>query len=203
MRYMVHLHFPSSNNVAEYEVVINGLRITIKLVIQRLDVRGDPQLVIDQVTKESSCHNAKMAAYCREVHQLEDKFDGLELSHIPMHLNKVVDALAKAASGREPVPIGIFARDHHKPLVRYEKPKQASGGLNHPSAPSNPEVIELNEDPSIEPDPLADWRMPYLDYLLHEVLPTDKMDARWLVRHAKSFVLIEGELYKRSHTGIL
>ena len=25
MRYMVQLHFPSSNNVAEYEALINGL----------------------------------------------------------------------------------------------------------------------------------------------------------------------------------
>ena len=34
------------------------------------------------------------------------------------------------------------------------------------------------------------------------MLPTDKMEARRLARHAKSFVLVEGELYKRSHTGI-
>ena len=27
MRYMVHLHFPSSNNVAKYEALINGLHI--------------------------------------------------------------------------------------------------------------------------------------------------------------------------------
>ena len=33
MRYMVRLYFPSSNNVAEYEVLINGLRIAIKLGI--------------------------------------------------------------------------------------------------------------------------------------------------------------------------
>ena len=38
MRYMVHLHFPSSNNVAEYEALINGLRIAIKLGIRCLDV---------------------------------------------------------------------------------------------------------------------------------------------------------------------
>ena len=38
MRYMVRLHFPSSNNVAKYEVLINGLRIAIELGIQRLDV---------------------------------------------------------------------------------------------------------------------------------------------------------------------
>ena len=41
MRYMVCLHFPSSNNVVEYEALINGLRIAIELGIQRLDVRGD------------------------------------------------------------------------------------------------------------------------------------------------------------------
>ena len=41
MRYIVRLHFPSSNNVVEYEVLVNGLRIAIELSIQRLDVRGD------------------------------------------------------------------------------------------------------------------------------------------------------------------
>jgi len=34
MRYMVHIHFPSSNNVTEYEALINGLCITIELGIQ-------------------------------------------------------------------------------------------------------------------------------------------------------------------------
>ena len=41
MRYMVRLHFPSSNNVAEYEALINGLRITIELGIRRLDIQSD------------------------------------------------------------------------------------------------------------------------------------------------------------------
>ena len=63
--------------------------------------------------------------------------------------------------------------------------------------------MELDEDPVAELDPLADWRTPYLDYLLREVLLMDKTEARWLTRRGKSFVLIEGELYKRSHTGIL
>ena len=38
MRYMVWLHFPSSNNTAEYEALINGLRIAIELGIRRLDI---------------------------------------------------------------------------------------------------------------------------------------------------------------------
>ena len=40
MRYMVHLHFPSSNNVAEYEALINGLRIAIELGV-RLSMFGE------------------------------------------------------------------------------------------------------------------------------------------------------------------
>ncbi|XP_066333978.1 uncharacterized protein [Miscanthus floridulus] len=151
-----------------------------------------------------------MVAYCQEVCQLEDKFDGLELNHMPRCLNEAVDALAKAASGQEPVLIGVFASDQHKPSVRYEEPEQADDGLpalgsgaNQPSAPSDPEVMELDEGPVIEPDPLANWRMPYLDYLVHEALSMDKTKAQRLARHAKSFVRVEGELYKRSHTRIL
>ena len=34
MRYMVHIHFPTSSNVAKYEALINGLRISIKLGIR-------------------------------------------------------------------------------------------------------------------------------------------------------------------------
>ena len=64
IRYMVRIHFPSSNNVVEYEALINGLRIAIELGIRWLDIRGDSQLVINQVMKESRCHDAKMAAYC-------------------------------------------------------------------------------------------------------------------------------------------
>ena len=73
--------------------------------------------------KESSCHNAKMAAYCREVHQLEDKFDGLNLNHILRHLNEAANALAKMTSGQEPVPTGVFTSNQYKPLVRYEEPE--------------------------------------------------------------------------------
>ena len=52
MRYMIRLHFLACNNVAEYEALLNGLRIAIELGIWRLDIRGDSQLVVEQVMKE-------------------------------------------------------------------------------------------------------------------------------------------------------
>ena len=95
VRYVKRLYFPASNNMAEYGALLSGLRIAIKLGVKRLDVRGDSQLVIDQVMKESSCHDPKMEAYCNAVRHLEDKFDGLELNHISHKYNEDADKLAK------------------------------------------------------------------------------------------------------------
>jgi ribonuclease HI len=47
MRYVIRLYFSASNNVAEYEVLVTGLRIAIELGVWHLDVQGDSQLVID------------------------------------------------------------------------------------------------------------------------------------------------------------
>ena len=56
--------------------------------------------------------------------------------------------------------------------------------------------MELEEDPTTEPDPLDNWRTLYINYLLHDAVPLDKTEARWLAHRAKSFVLVESELYK-------
>jgi ribonuclease HI len=109
MRYVVCLHFPASNNMAEYEALLCGLKITIEIGVKRFDVRGDSQLVIDQVMKNASCHDDKMVAYCKAVWALEDKFYSIELNHVPRRYNEEADELAKIASGRITVPLNVFA----------------------------------------------------------------------------------------------
>ena len=74
--------------------------------------------------KESSCHDPKMEAYCNAVHRLEDKFDGLELNHVPRKYNEDADKLAKMASGRTTVPLNIFARDITKPSAEFKDPSE-------------------------------------------------------------------------------
>jgi ribonuclease HI len=129
VRYVLRLHFPASNNVAEYEALVNGLRIAVELGVRRLDARGDSQLVIDQVMKNSHYRDPKMEAYCDEVWRLEDKFYGLELNHIARLYNKTADELAKIASGRTTVPPNVFSRDIHQPSVKIDdtpEPEEAS-----------------------------------------------------------------------------
>lgn len=47
MRYVVRAHFPASNNVVEYEALINMLRIAIQLSIHRLEIKGDSCHIVD------------------------------------------------------------------------------------------------------------------------------------------------------------
>ena len=162
--------------MAEYEALVNGLHIAIELGIKRLDVRGDSRLIIDQVMKESSCHDPKMDAYCNKVRRLEEKFDGLELNHVLKKYNKVADALSKMAFERAMVPPDVFVSDLYKPSVDYRD----DGGSDPP--PVNPgldlestvapelEAMDIESEPPA-PDDLLDWRYPLLQRLVDGTLP--------------------------------
>jgi ribonuclease HI len=148
LQYVLRLHFPASNNMAEYEALVNGLRIAIELGVRRLDARGDSQLVIDQVMKNSHYHDPKMEAYCDEVRCLEDKFYGLELNHVARRYNETADELAKIASGRTTVPPDVFSRDLHQPSVKTNdtpEPEEASAQPEAPSAPEG-EALRVEEE---------------------------------------------------------
>ena len=137
MRYVIRIHFAASNNVTEYEALINGLKIAIELGVRRLDVRGDSQLVSDQVMKASNCHDPKMEAYCKELRRLEDKFHGLELVHIARRYNAAADELSKFASTRGTVPPDAFSKDLQEPFVDL-----GSGANVETTAPHPTDAIE-------------------------------------------------------------
>jgi hypothetical protein len=179
MRYVLCLHFLASNNVAEYESLVKGLRIAVELGVRRLDDRGDSQLVIDQVMKNSHYCDRKMEAYCDEVRRLEDKFYGLELNHIARRYNETADELAKIASGRTTVPPNVFCRDIHQPSVKIDdtpEPEEASAQPEVPSATEGEALRIKGERNGVMPNP--NLQAPYLEYLLRGELPLDKAEAR-------------------------
>ena len=84
LKYMVHLEFKATNNMAEYEALIFGLAQALSLEVQQLLVKGDSQLIIKQVQGGCSCNNPQLAAYLIHVRKLERDFDALELQHIQL-----------------------------------------------------------------------------------------------------------------------
>ena len=84
LKYVIQMHFPremSTNNTAEYEGLLAGLRIAADLGVKKLIVRGDSQLVVRQVNKDYQ--SPLMEAYVDEVRKLEEHFDGIQAEHVP------------------------------------------------------------------------------------------------------------------------
>jgi len=82
LRYVLRILFPTSNNVAEYETCLHGIRLAVELGVKRLYVHGDSALVINQLNKEWDTTHEKMDLYCKEIRKWESNFYGIEYIHV-------------------------------------------------------------------------------------------------------------------------
>jgi ribonuclease HI len=82
LKYVLQIFSEVSNNEAEYEALVHGLRLAISLGIKRLLVYGNSLLVVQQVNEEWDCNKETMDAYVQEVRKLENKFSSLEVHHV-------------------------------------------------------------------------------------------------------------------------
>jgi ribonuclease HI len=110
IKYMVHLDFKATNNMAEYEALLFGLSTTLSLGVRQLLVKGDSQLIIKQVKGDCSCSDPQLAAYLLHERKLENDFEVLDLQHIPHAENTVADDLSTKASTSALVLDGVLER---------------------------------------------------------------------------------------------
>ncbi|XP_070039466.1 uncharacterized protein [Nicotiana tomentosiformis] len=88
------LRFSCTNNIAEYEACILGLKLAIDMNIQELLVIGDSNLLVHQVLGEWATKNTKILSYLYYVQELKKRFTNIEFKHVPRIQNEFVDALA-------------------------------------------------------------------------------------------------------------
>jgi ribonuclease HI len=194
MKYVLQILWEVSNNEAEYEALLHGLRLAISLGIKRLLVYGDSLLVIQQVNKEWDCNKETMDAYVQEVRKLKNKFFGLEIHHVIREHNVDADILSKLGSTRAQVPVGVFVQELKQPSIMSSPQITTDTGLQKP----NLEAMMLRED----------WRETYIDFIRDQRLPAG-MDAKSVaVAHvmcrSKGFVLVDNKLYRRgARSGVL
>ncbi|XP_075083540.1 uncharacterized protein LOC142167274 [Nicotiana tabacum] len=77
------IRFPCTNNMAEYEACILGIRMAIDMNIKELLIIGDFDLLIHQVQGEWSTKNVKILPYLHYVKELCKKFTKIEFRHVP------------------------------------------------------------------------------------------------------------------------
>tara|TARA_B100000242_G_scaffold261333_1_gene207112 strand:+ start:306 stop:704 length:399 start_codon:yes stop_codon:yes gene_type:complete len=86
-----------TNNVAEYNGLIIGLNNAIKLNISNLIVKGDSNLVINQMKGDYTVKSKNLLSLFNEAKNLENKFNNVEFLHIYRNENKRADELANFA----------------------------------------------------------------------------------------------------------
>jgi ribonuclease HI len=74
LKYVLQIPWQATNNEAEYEALIHGLRIVTSLGIKRLLVYRDSAMVINQVNKDWDSTKNNMDTYYAEVRKLEKNF---------------------------------------------------------------------------------------------------------------------------------
>src|SRR3954464_5975584 len=112
--------YTDSNNAAEYEALLHGLRMAVSMGIQRLEVREDSNLVISQINGDFDAKDPKMAAYRNAILKMSVRFEGLEFHHIARENNEAADVLARIRAKRDALPPNIFLERLFKPSVALE-----------------------------------------------------------------------------------
>ena len=74
LKYGVQLKFPITNNEAEYEALLIGLRIARARRAKKIVLKSDSQLVIGQVRGDFETKETRMQKYLKLVNQLVSTF---------------------------------------------------------------------------------------------------------------------------------
>jgi ribonuclease HI len=182
-KYVLQIFWKVSNNEADYEALLHGLRLAATLGIKRLLVYSDSAVVINQVNKSWDRNKENMETYCLEVRKLENKFYGLEFHHVVRDNNVAADVLSKLGSTRAQVPAGVFVLELHAPSIPEPAPP-----TTEPTHPPASQVVMMID---------VDWRQPFINYLREQKVPSNTNLAVQLIRRANSYVPVGDKLYRR------
>ncbi|XP_038688748.1 uncharacterized protein LOC119987915 [Tripterygium wilfordii] len=86
-----------SNNMAEYQALIIGLEMALEMQLGQLEVFGDFRLVINQLLSKYEVQKINLVPYQKHAAKLLEKFDMVNIIHVPMNENRQADALANLA----------------------------------------------------------------------------------------------------------
>ena len=94
---MIRLDFPTTNNEAEYEVLVAGLDLAKAGGAENMIIHCNSQVITSQINSDYEWRNERMKKYLEEV---KNRISSLEVKvvQIPREENKCADRLAKAAS---------------------------------------------------------------------------------------------------------
>jgi len=180
--FTARLNFFCTNNIAEYEACIMGLRAAIERNIEILEVYGDSALVIYQIRGEWEVRDSKLIKYSDLVAGLTKEFKEITFHYFPREENQLADALATLAS--------MFKASREAEIMPLK--------MSIYEVPAHCCSIEKEVDG-------RPWFHDILEYIKNQRYPeqANENDKRTIRRMAAGFVLDGDILYKRGKDQML
>ncbi|KAK5771749.1 hypothetical protein PVK06_047991 [Gossypium arboreum] len=178
------LDFDCTNNMAEYEACIMGIRAAIERKIKVLEVYGDSALVIYQLKGEWETRDPKLINYRRLILELIKEFDDIVFYYLPQEENQMADALATLAS-----------------MIKVNQPEDVKP-IQMSIYEASAHCYNLEEEEENDDHP---WYHDILRYVKNREYPNQatENDKRTLRRLASDYVLDGEILYKRRKDQVL
>ena len=173
--YALRFEFTATNNEAEYEALIAGLRIANRMGVRNLEANVDSRLVANHVLGEYVAKEENMIQYLAKAKSQIKNFDRFTIKQVPRGENKKADALSKIASTS-------FTHLSKQVLVEILKDKSIS---------------EMEVSTVIEEEGPT-WMTPIIEFISKGNLPQEKNEAQRIRHTAQRFELRDGLLYRRS-----
>jgi ribonuclease HI len=173
--YVARLEFNCTNNIAEYEALLLGLRKLKAMGIRRAILKSDSQVITGHIDKSSKARDLKLEKYLDTVRRMEASFEGFSVKNIPRGENAHANLLAKSVAHELPLPSEVF----------FEIIK----------APS----VELMEQDvlTISPVHSEDWRTEIVSFLQGNYPSDDEVYIKRMEARTMPYMIIQGELYKQ------
>nr|KYP47968.1 Transposon Ty3-I Gag-Pol polyprotein [Cajanus cajan] len=165
--------FKASNNQAEYEALLAGLRLAKDLSVTRVKCWSDSQVVTGQVNDTFQTKEPTLLLYFHVFQKLKDDFQEIHVEYTPRELNERADQLAKLASSKK--------SSHLRSIMQQE--------LQTPSVGTT-ECLHIRQEED-------NWMTDITRYLSTEELPSNSIEAKKLRVVAARYTLVSGELYKQ------
>ncbi|GKB77213.1 reverse transcriptase domain-containing protein [Tanacetum coccineum] len=174
--YALRLTFPSTNNEAEYEALLAGLRIARQMNISNIEVKVDSKLVASQINGSYEASKDSMIRYLAKAKEYSSRFKSFSIENIPRNMNQKADMLSKLASV-------AFNHLTKEVLVEVLNERSTEGQEVH-------SIVEEEGDNGTTP----------IKRCLEEgVWPKDKNKARCLQAKIGQYAMESGVLFKKGY----
>ncbi|GAA0173111.1 hypothetical protein LIER_26796 [Lithospermum erythrorhizon] len=180
LEYSLRFSFPATNNEAEYEAMILGLRLARSMGVEELMLKADSKLVIDQLKGICGVKSEVLRKYHAKAMQITREFKRILFKHIPRAENEKADHLSRLATTYyDELPTGVCVEVCDQPAYLEKSISQVEGGIKE------------------------DWRTPLISYFNEGKLPEDKIESRRIQNRSLKYQMYLGELYRKSWDGPL